>query len=165
MVWQVAKCEPKSAGVRVRGGNASPGGSIFSPTGNVAGRTYVSSISVIAFTSIIFPSSPSPSLAALRLPVKWGKVSIRPAGVPGQIVVMVASRRGLGERQPGRDRMPGIGRPHWLTAISSSYGCDGHFQDIGDRYTPCIAFHREGDRSHVYPKKAAPQQRHTLHWS
>src|SRR5215831_3891353 len=54
IVWQVAKCEPTSAGLRVRGGNASPGLSIFRPTGNVAGRTYVSSISVIAFTSIIF---------------------------------------------------------------------------------------------------------------
>src|SRR2546429_9295873 len=60
IVWQVAKCEPRSAGVRVRGGKASPGFSIFRPTGNVAGRTYVSSISVIAFTSILFSLSPSP---------------------------------------------------------------------------------------------------------
>src|SRR5215468_2540858 len=63
MVWQVAKCEPKSAGVRVRGGNASPGRSIFRPTGNVAGRTYVSSISVIAFTSIVFFLFPLPRLS------------------------------------------------------------------------------------------------------
>src|SRR5262249_22322606 len=126
IVWQVAKCEPTSAGVRVRGGNASPGLSIFRPTGNVAGRTYVSSISVIAFTSIVFSLSPLPSLSALRLPVKRGKVPIRPTSVPGQIMIAVAMHRGLRQRQLGRDRMPGIGCPHRLTAIPSGHGCDGY---------------------------------------
>src|SRR6266581_3963105 len=165
IVWQVAKCEPKSAGVRVRGGNASPGCSIFRPTGNVAGRTYVSSISVIACTSILFSLSPSPSLAALRLPVKRGKVPIRTTDVPGQIMIAVAMHRGLRQRQFRRDRMPCIGRPHRLTAIPSGHSGDGHLQDIGNREASRIAFHAEGDRGRLYPKKAAPQHRHPAHWT
>src|SRR5262245_10959925 len=163
IVWQVAKCEPKSAGVRVRGGNASPGCSIFSPTGNVAGRTYVSRSSVIAFTSILFFLSSSPSLTALRLPVKWGKVPIRTTDIPGQIMIAVAMYRGLRQRQLGRDRMPGISCPHRLTAIPSGHGGDGHLQDIGNRYAPCIAFHSEGDGGRLYPKKVAPQHRYPAH--
>src|SRR2546422_6003226 len=164
---QVAKCKPKSAGVRVRGGNASPGCSIFRPTGNVAGRTYVSSISVIAFTSILFSlSGQAQGLPLrLRLPVKRGKVPIRTTGVPGQIMIAVAMHRGLRQRQFGRDRMPCIGRPHRLTAIPSGHGGDGHLQDIGNRYTSRIAFHSESDRGRLYPKKAAPQHRHTAHWT
>src|SRR5712691_3963498 len=170
IVWQVAKCEPKSAGVRVRGGNASPGFSIFRPTGNVAGRTYVSSISVIACTSLICSLSPSPgrpkacpyispssSLAALRLPVKRGKVPIRTTGVPGQIMIAVAMHRGLRERQLRRDRMPCISRPHRFTTIPPSHGCDGHLQYIWNRYAPRIDFHGEGDGGRLYPEKAAPQ--------
>src|SRR4030095_5590794 len=163
IVWQVAKCEPTSAGVRVRGGNASPGCSILRPTGNVAGRTYVSSISVIAFTSMLFSLSPSPYLSTLRLPVKRGKVPVRTTDVPGQIMVTVTMRRGLRECQPGRDRMPGIGRPHRLTAIPSCHGCDGYLQNVWNRYVPRIAFHGEGDRGRLYPKKVAPQHRHTAH--
>ena len=55
-------------------------------------------------------------------------------------MIAVAMHRGLRERQLGRDGMPGIGRPHWLTAIPSSHGCDD-LQDIGNRYAPRIAFH------------------------
>src|SRR5215510_4688487 len=163
IVWQVAKCEPTSDGVRVRAGNASPGINIFSPTGNVAGRTYVSSISVIAFTSIVFFLSPWPLLSALRLPVKRSKVPIRTTGVPGQIMIAVAMHRGLRQRQLGRDWMPGIGRPHRLTAISPSHGCDGYLQNVWNRYAPRIAFHGEADGGRLYPKKVAPQQRHTAH--
>ena len=71
--------------------------------------------------------------------MKRGEVPVRPTGVPGQIMIAVAMHRGLCERQPGRDRMPGIGRPHRLTAIPPSHGGDGHLQDIRNRYTPRVA--------------------------
>src|SRR5215468_8630395 len=109
--------------------------------------------------------SPSPSLSALWLPVKRGKVSIRTTGVPGQIMIAVAMHRGLRQRQLGRDRMSCIGRPHRRTAIPSGHGGDGHLQDIGNCYASRIAFHCEGDRGRLYAKKVAPQHRYTAHWT
>ena len=57
---------------------------------------------------------------------------------------------------------------HWSPTLAHCYPVQSRLrrppvQDIGNRYAPRIAFHDEGDGGRLYPKKAAPQHRHTAH--
>ena len=114
-------------------------------------RMYVSSMSVIAFTSILLSLSPSPS--ALRLPVKRGECPFdRWCARPDY---------DHGSDAPWLARAPVWTRPdalHWWPTPAhchpaASHGGDGHLQDIGNGYTP-RAFHGAGDGGRVYPKES-----------